>query len=85
MGFVSVFSGATNTPIACTIMGMELFGYESAVFIGISCLIAYLSSGRFSIYSSQNLDGKLMLDLKGFMGALISKARQSSKNRKSDD
>jgi H+/Cl- antiporter ClcA len=85
MGFVSVFSGATNTPIACTIMGMELFGYESAVFIGISCFIAYLSSGRFSIYSSQNLDGKLMLDLKGFMGALISKAQQSSKKRKSDD
>jgi hypothetical protein len=26
MGFVAVFSGATHTPIACTIMGMELLG-----------------------------------------------------------
>nr|WP_310100077.1 voltage-gated chloride channel family protein [Algoriphagus sp. 4150] len=58
MGFVGVFSGATNTPMACTIMGMELFGYESGIFLGIACLIAYLFSGKSSIYSSQNLDKK---------------------------
>tara|TARA_R110002012_G_scaffold115909_6_gene263069 strand:- start:26690 stop:27910 length:1221 start_codon:yes stop_codon:yes gene_type:complete len=61
MGFVGVFSGATNTPMACTVMGMELFGYESGVFLGISCLVAYLFSGRSSIYSSQNLDKKFHL------------------------
>ena len=32
MGFVGVFSGATNTPMACTVMGMELFGWEAGVF-----------------------------------------------------
>jgi hypothetical protein len=37
------FSGATHTPIACTIMGMELFGIESGLFIGLGCFIAYLS------------------------------------------
>ena len=26
MGFVAVFAGATNTPIACTVMAVELFG-----------------------------------------------------------
>ena len=26
LGFVAVFAGATNTPLACTIMGFELFG-----------------------------------------------------------
>ncbi|SFA76985.1 voltage-gated chloride channel family protein [Algoriphagus aquimarinus] len=61
MGFVGVFSGATNTPMACTVMGMELFGYESGIFLGIACLIAYLFSGRSSIYSSQNLDKKFHL------------------------
>tara|TARA_R110002020_G_scaffold379233_2_gene590401 strand:- start:99 stop:1319 length:1221 start_codon:yes stop_codon:yes gene_type:complete len=61
MGFVAVFSGATNTPMACTVMGMELFGYESGVFLGIACLIAYLFSGKSSIYSSQNLDNKFNL------------------------
>ena len=25
LGFVAVFAGATNTPLACTIMGLELF------------------------------------------------------------
>jgi H+/Cl- antiporter ClcA len=53
MGFTAVFSGATNTPIACTLMGIELFGVESGVFIGVSCVIAYLFSGHSGIYSSQ--------------------------------
>jgi H+/Cl- antiporter ClcA len=58
MGFVGVFSGATNTPFACTVMGMELFGYESGIFLGLACMTAYLFSGRSSIYASQNLHGK---------------------------
>lgn len=32
IGFVAVFAGATNTPIACTLMGIELLG-QSQVFI----------------------------------------------------
>jgi len=61
MGFVGVFSGATNTPIACTVMGMELFGYEGGIFLGIACLIAYFFSGKSSIYTSQNLESKILL------------------------
>ncbi|MBA0885417.1 voltage-gated chloride channel family protein [Flavobacterium undicola] len=57
MGFVAVFSGATHTPIACTIMGIELFGIESAGFIAISCFIAYLASGSVGIYHSQTVKG----------------------------
>ena len=57
LGFVAVFSGATHTPIACTIMGMELFGIESGVYIGITCLIAYFSSGSIGIYKSQIVKG----------------------------
>lgn len=53
MGFVAVFAGATNTPIACTIMGIELFGIESGVYIGLACVLAYLFSGHTGIYSSQ--------------------------------
>ncbi len=57
MGFVAVFSGATHTPIACTVMGMELFGIESGVFIGIACLVAYFFSGSVGIYHSQIVKG----------------------------
>lgn len=53
MGFVAVFSGATNTPIACTFMGIELFGAESGLFIAIACVVAYLFSGHTGIYTSQ--------------------------------
>lgn len=53
VGFVSVFSGATNTPLACTVMGIELFGVESGVFVAIACFTAYLFSGHTGIYTSQ--------------------------------
>lgn len=53
MGFVAVFAGATNTPIACTLMGLELFGIEAGIFLGIACVIAYLFSGHTGIYTSQ--------------------------------
>ncbi|MDO6758678.1 voltage-gated chloride channel family protein [Tamlana sp. 2_MG-2023] len=53
MGFVAVFAGATNTPIACTVMGIELFGIESGVFIALACSTAYVFSGHSGVYSSQ--------------------------------
>lgn len=57
MGFVAVFSGATHTPLACTLMGIELFGLESGLFIGLACLVAYFSSGLVGIYKSQIVKG----------------------------
>ena len=57
MGFVAVFSGATHTPIACTVMGMELFGINCGIYIGISCIIAYFFSGSVGIYKSQIVKG----------------------------
>ncbi|MDG2431682.1 chloride channel protein [Flavobacterium sp.] len=57
MGFVAVFSGATHTPIACTVMGIELFGLESGLFIAIACFIAYFTSGPTGIYQSQIVKG----------------------------
>lgn len=53
IGFVAVFAGATNTPLACTLMGLELFGTEAGIFIGIGCVLAYLFSGHAGIYNSQ--------------------------------
>ncbi|MGF1574218.1 MAG: voltage-gated chloride channel family protein [Sumerlaeia bacterium] len=53
IGFVAVFAGATNTPIACTIMGVELFGGESIVYMAVGCFVAFLVSGRKGIYHSQ--------------------------------
>ena len=56
MGFVAVFAGASNTPIACTLMGLELFGIESGLFIAIACIVAYIFSGHSGIYGSQIIE-----------------------------
>ena len=54
MGFLAVFAGAANTPIACILMGYELFGIESSLYISIACFTAYYFSGGKGIYSSQS-------------------------------
>ncbi|MEZ5225406.1 MAG: chloride channel protein [Acidimicrobiales bacterium] len=56
VGFVSVFAGATNTPIACTIMGVELFGTGIIVPLAIGCVTSYLFSSNRGIYGSQRID-----------------------------
>jgi H+/Cl- antiporter ClcA len=53
MGFVAVFAGATNTPLACIIMAIELFGAHTGVYAAIACVMAYLCSGHSSIYTGQ--------------------------------
>ncbi len=56
MGFVAVFAGATNTPLACTIMAVELFGPGPVVPVAMACVVAYIASSHRSIYTSQRLD-----------------------------
>lgn len=55
LGFVAVFAGATNTPLACTVMAIELFGSEYTVYYAVACLVAYLFSGHSGIYLSQRV------------------------------
>jgi H+/Cl- antiporter ClcA len=55
LGFIAVFAGATNTPIACTIMGVELFGGEYLLYYAVACFTAYYFSGHSGIYLSQRL------------------------------
>ncbi|HTF81368.1 MAG TPA: chloride channel protein, partial [Cytophagales bacterium] len=53
LGFVAVFSGAANTPIATVFMALELFGTEIGVYASVACIVAYLFSGHTGIYGSQ--------------------------------
>lgn len=62
LGFISVFAGATNTPLACTFMGIELFGGENALFFAVACFTAYFFSGHSGIYSSQRIAVPKILD-----------------------
>ena len=55
LGFVAVFAGASNTPLACALMGIELFGGGSALYLVVVCAVAYLASGHRSIYAAQRI------------------------------
>jgi H+/Cl- antiporter ClcA len=63
LGFVAVFAGATNTPLACTVMGIELFAASQAdllsggfvVYLATACFVAYLISGHSGNYTSQRV------------------------------
>jgi H+/Cl- antiporter ClcA len=58
MGFVAVFAGAANTPIAGGLMALELFGPEAGSFAAIACVVSYLFSGHQGIYHSQKLSAR---------------------------
>lgn len=56
LGFVAVFAGAANTPLASTIMGIELFGSQLAIPLALACVISFVLSGRRGIYGSQQAE-----------------------------
>lgn len=53
MGFVAVFAGAANVPLASTLMAIELFGAQAGVYAAVACVTAYLFSGHAGIYHAQ--------------------------------
>lgn len=55
LGFIAVFAAAANTPIACVIMGAELFSTSGIIYFGIAVFVAYTISGHRGIYHSQKI------------------------------
>jgi H+/Cl- antiporter ClcA len=55
LGFVAVFAGAANTPLASTIMAIELFGPQIGPYAALACVVAYLFSGHAGIYRAQRV------------------------------
>jgi H+/Cl- antiporter ClcA len=55
LGFVAVFAGAANVPLATTVMAIELFGPAIAPFAAIACVASYMFSGHTGIYHAQRL------------------------------
>lgn len=53
IGMVATFGAAANTPIACTVMGLELFGVAAVTPIAIGCIAAWIASGTGTIYETQ--------------------------------
>ena len=55
IGFVALLAGAANTPIAASIMSVELFGAEVAPYAAVACVISFMITGHRSAYPSQVL------------------------------
>ncbi len=58
LGLVAVFAGAANTPLAMTIMAIELFGSQIGLFAALACIISYLFSGHAGIYLAQRIGNR---------------------------
>ena len=57
VGMVSVFGAAAKTPIACAVMGVELFGAGAVLPFAMGCVIAFAVSGDRTIYELPPKDG----------------------------
>ena len=55
VGMIALFCGVTNCPLASILLSVELFGGEGLPFFALACALAFLLSGRFSLYDSQHL------------------------------
>jgi len=55
IGLVALLAGSANTPIAASIMAVELFGPKIAPYATVACVISFLMTGHRSVYPSQVL------------------------------
>jgi len=55
IGMTALLAGAANTPIAASIMAVELFGPVVAPYATVACVISFLMTGNRSVYPSQVL------------------------------
>lgn len=77
IGFVSVLAGAANTPIAASIMAVEMFGPSIGPYAAAACIVSYLVTGHRSIYPSQILAIKKSASLDVELGKEMHAVRPS--------
>jgi H+/Cl- antiporter ClcA len=80
IGMVALLAGTANTPIAASIMSIELFGLRIAPYAAVSCIISFLITGHRSIYPSQLLGVSKSMSLETEVGKEISLIKTSSEN-----
>ena len=53
LGLVSVLAGLANTPLAASVMAIELFGASIAPYAAVSCIVSFLITGQRGVFSKQ--------------------------------
>lgn len=82
IGLASVLSGAANTPIAASVMAVELFGPAVAPYATVACVISFLITGHRSVYPSQILSMTKSATLSAELGKEIDQPRSGYTIRK---
>lgn len=78
LGLIGVFTGATNTPIASFILGIEMFGSQGILYMFMTCAVSYVFSGHTGIYTSQRIGKSKTRLIKVPAQATISHLRNGS-------
>jgi chloride channel protein, CIC family len=81
IGFVSLLAGAANTPIAASIMAVEMFGPSIGPYAAVACIVSYLVTGHRSVYPSQVLAVKKSSSLNAEMGQEMHAVQASYQKR----
>lgn len=55
IGFVALFCGAVNCPLASTMLALEVFGAEGILLFAMAAAVSYMMSGCFGLYSRQKI------------------------------
>ena len=56
LGLVSVLAGVANTPLAASVMAIELFGATIAPYAAVSCILSFLVTGQRSVFTKQKFN-----------------------------
>lgn len=75
IGLVAILAAVANTPIAASIMAIELFGPEIGVYAAVACVISFLMSGYRSLFPSQVLSISKSSSLKADKGKHVSETK----------
>ena len=55
IGFIALFCGVVNCPLAALLLSVELFGHQALLLFCIVCAVSYVFSGYYGLYSSQKI------------------------------
>ncbi len=53
IGFVALFCGVVNCPLASVMLALEVFGADAILVFAVVCGISFVMSGYFGLYKSQ--------------------------------
>jgi len=55
IGFIALFCGVVNCPVASILLALEVFGSEGILIFTLVCGVSYMMAGYFGLYKSQKI------------------------------